>query len=172
MISGTSILVDTSKNLIRLQMLAEAGVPLKVVHLVRDGRGVVNSYRHKYGKFRVGLQRWFVRALLGPLARKKLPEVEWLRVKYEDLAGAPEMTLRQLCRFAEIPYEPGMLRYWEAHDNSIGGNRMRKAKSDIRLDDRWSRELSKCHQVMFAVLGSWLNRLYGYPVIGKYHPPA
>jgi hypothetical protein len=169
-VTKSKVLVDTSKSLRRLSMLSKCDLPLKIAHLVRDGRGVVNSYRRKYGHFRVGLHRWFFRTLLVPLARNKSENVEWISLKYEDLADSPDFTLQRVCRFAELDYQSSMLRYWEAEDVSIGGNRMRGKKRPVKLDEAWYQELSFLHRAGFALIGGWLNLAYGYPLIGRYTP--
>ena len=169
-VTRAKLLVDTSKSLRRLSLLSKCDLPLKIVHLVRDGRGVVNSYRRKYGRFRVGLDRWFLRTLLVPLARQKSENAEWLSLKYEDLADSPDLTLQRLCTFAGLDYQSSMLRYWESEDVSIGGNRMRGKKRPVKLDEAWFQELSFLHRAGFALIGGWLNMAYGYPLIGRYTP--
>jgi hypothetical protein len=169
-VSGARVLVDTSKSLSRLRLLAQCDLPIRVIHLVRDGRGIINSYRRKYGHFGIGLRRWFFRTLVVPLARSSFKDIEWISIKYEDLAGAPEFTLQRLCRFAQVNYEPSMVRYWESEDLSVGGNRMRRKKNPVKLDEAWYKELSFLNRAGFAIIGGWLNLAYGYPLIGRYTP--
>ena len=163
-VSGARVLVDSSHHRWRLWLLRSSGeLDLKVVHLLRDGRALVNSYTRKYGRFSIGFRRWFVPTLMGLWLRRRLSEHECLVVRYEDLASDPEPTLRRICRFVGLEYEPAMLRYWEFEDVAIGGNRMRQRKQPVRLDDRWRRELSPLHRLMFLLAGGWLNALAGYP---------
>jgi hypothetical protein len=54
--SGASILTDASKFPHRLYLLQRSGLfQIKVIHLLRHGCAVVNSYTRKYGDFRIGL---------------------------------------------------------------------------------------------------------------------
>ena len=168
-VSGASHIVDTSRSRRRLALLSQdERFSFKVVHLVRDGRGVVNSYRRKYGRFRIGLRRWMVPTVFGLVTRKRMRELDWMQLRYEDLAAAPEATLRKLCQFAGIEYEAGMLNYWEQEDISIGGNRMRQLKRPVRLDEKWRREMSLTERIFFTTTGAWLNWTLGYPVLGAY----
>jgi hypothetical protein len=161
--SGASVIIDSSHNRWRLLELDKAcGMNLKVIHIVRDGRALVNSYSRKYKSLRVGFRRWFVPAVMGLVLRPQV-RAPWMTVRYEDLATNPKECLEGICAFVGLQYEPGMLRYWEHDDVSIGGNRMIKRKSPVRLDERWRRELSFTGKAVFAVLGSWLNCLSGYP---------
>jgi hypothetical protein len=171
-VSGSDVLVDTSKNGTRLVLLARAGIPIKCIHLVRDGRAVVNSYRRKHGNFMAGFRRWVGRTAKGPRTRLFWPKDEFdsMVVRYEDLASDPDRVLRDICSFVSVLFEPTMLDYWLCEDASIGGNRMRHDKRRIRLDEKWGREMPRRHRVAFSVLGGWLNAVYGYPLVSMYRP--
>jgi hypothetical protein len=97
-------------------------------------------------------------------------------IAYEDLVGAPEPTLRQLCAFLGEPWEPAMLdtraasmtdpdkpgirwREWNAaHEVRAGG-----PISDHSLD-RWRQDLSELEiAIVEAVCGDELEVL-GYPI--------
>jgi hypothetical protein len=166
--SGAEIIVDSSHNRWRLLELEELGVVnLKVIYVIRDGRALLNSYSRKYKSLLVGFRRWFVPTLMGLLLRRRVRS-PWIIVRYEDLARDPAGCLKRICEFAGLQFEPGMIRYWEHQDLSVGGNRMRWQKKPIRLDERWRRELPFKTRALFAVLGGWLNLLYGYPqLMGK-----
>lgn len=171
-VSEARVLADSSHNRRRLWLLHRSGtIDLKIVHLIRDGRALVNSYARKYGSFGVGFRRWFVPTLMGLCLRRRLPDAQWITVRYEDLAGNPEPTLRRICAFVGIEFEPAMLRYWEHEDVSIGGNRLRRRKRPIRLDERWRWELSPVRRAAFTLAGGWLNALCGYPFFASYRAP-
>jgi hypothetical protein len=161
--SGARVIVDSSHNRWRLLELDKSAiVDLKVIHVVRDGRALLNSYSRKYKSLQVGFRRWFLPTVMGLLMRPRV-RAPWITVRYEDLARDPDRCLRRICEFTGLEYEPAMIRYWEHEDHSVGGNRMRWQKKPIRLDERWRRELGFKTKVLFAFLGGWLNLLYGYP---------
>ena len=162
--AGASILVDASKFWQRLQLLYLSGqFKLKVLHLVRDGRAVLHSYTRKGVKPKAGLRRWMSVGVWAFLLRRRFEPADWLQVRYEDLAARPEETLQRICAFLQVEYEPGMLAYRQVPDHGIGGNRMcRRSDERIVVDEGWRQGLSRSHRLRFALLGGWLNRMYGY----------
>ena len=163
--SDADVLVDASKRWQRLYLLWRTGrFHLKMIHLVRDGRAVLNSYVRKYDRFGKGFRRWMKSMLYGTFLKHVVFErANRLRVRYEDLATQPERELRRICAFLGRVYQPKMLDYREGQYVGIGGNRMRRRSDErIELDEKWKRELPRRHRAKFALLGGWLNRCYGY----------
>lgn len=162
--SGARVLVDSSKFWQRLYLLHETGVfSIKVIHLVRDGRAVMNSYVRKGADSVAALRRWAAPSLWAFYLRRRFKKSDWLQVRYEELAAQPEITLRCICAFLEVDFERQMLAYRQHADVGIGGNRMRERQDEhIFLDERWKSELSCSNQVRFTLIGGWINRLYGY----------
>lgn len=162
--STADVLVDASKGWQRLSLLRELGrFDIKVVHLVRDGRAVANSYARKYGEFWPGCQKWMKVSIAALYLQREFEDTEWMRVRYEDLATSPERVLKELCEFIGVEYEHEMLAYRSAIHMGIGGNRMRNRNSEqIALDEKWRDEMPFKQRVAFALAGGWLNRLFGY----------
>jgi hypothetical protein len=162
--SGASLLVDASKRWQRLYVLQQSGLfPIKVIHLIRDGRGVVNSYIRKYDNFGAALRRWAAPALCAFYLRRKFKASDWLQTRYEDLAMKPKATLQYICEFLQVNFESDMLAYRQHPDVGIGGNRMRIRQDEwILLEERWRQEFSCLDRIKFALLGGWLNKIYGY----------
>jgi hypothetical protein len=163
-LSGRPYVTDTSKRPRRLHMLLRArACDVRVVHLVRDGRAVVNSYVRKGQPFLPSFGRWARRSLAGLSLPRAHPEVPWLRVRYEDLAARPAETLGRVCRFLQVPVESQMLELRRHSYLGLGGNRMRRQEQpQIVLDEHWKSEFPRLYRIAFAVLGGWLNALYGY----------
>lgn len=163
-VSGTRFLTDSSKFPHRLRLLLEMDVvEIRVIHLVRDGRAVVNSYLRKYGDFWHGFRRWAGPTLLSRRLRCAIQSQHWLEIRYEDLATDPETELRRVCSFLDLSHDDEMGRIRKEAYEGIGGNRMRwNSSSRIQLDERWRTELGAIPRLAFALLGGWLNRLYGY----------
>ncbi len=164
--SGAKILIDSSKHWQRLYLLHKSGrFKIKVIHLVRDGRAVVNSYIHKFGNFNVGLRRWMSRGAIVPFyLRREFEQSDWLQLRYEELATKPEITLTNLCDFLKLEYESQMLNYRKHLNVGMRGNRKVNKRQDdkIVLDEKWKQELSRLNLIRFALLGGWLNTYYGY----------
>lgn len=133
---------------------------LKVIHLVRDGRGVANSYARKRGSRIYHMWRWVKGNLKYSLLIRRLGVPTWI-VRYEDLAQAPEHTLQSICEMMNVTYEPEMLDFANSDHRQVGGNRMRlKNSSEIRLDEKWRSELRWYEWIVFALLGYWLWAIY------------
>ena len=164
--SEAKILIDSSKHWQRLHMLHKSDrFKIKVIHLVRDGRAVANSYLHKFGDFNVGLRRWMSRGAIVPFyLRREFEQSDWLQIRYEDLATKPEIILEHLCDFLKLEYESEMLNYRQHPNIGMRGNKKVNKRQDdkIVLDEKWKRELSRSHLIRFALLGGWLNTYYGY----------
>ena len=56
-----------------------------------------------------------------------------------------------------------MLKYRQENDVGISGNRMRHGSSNqIVLDERWKKEMTDRHLLIFNIIGGWMNKIYGY----------
>lgn len=98
-------LVDSSKSLSGLVALAEEpSIDLRVVHVVRDGRGVMASYGSRGLSRSYGVGAWMIGNLsvLAYCRRRALPV---LRVDYAQLCTDPAATLTRLGDFLGIQLE-------------------------------------------------------------------
>ena len=167
-LSGTPILVDASKVHNQLYLLYRSrSFNIKIIHLIRDGRAVANSYIRRYNDFIGGVYLWMVTNVLSLWFRKKLGQDNWIQIKYENLVNKPEGALKSICRFLGINFEPSMLHYRSHPYFGIGGNPHVKDANEeaIVLDERWKKELSWGYRLTFAFVAGWLNKLYGYKII-------
>lgn len=165
---GAKIITDTSKFPHRLYILKRSGLfKVKVIHLIRDGRGVINSFYRKYGSFWLGLQRWMYPSLESLYVRRLFTNEDWMTLRYEELATNPEEQLVKICSFLDLEFEGKMLSFRSTPYIGIGGNRMREQQTEeqIVLDKRWLRELSSKHRLAFALIAGWLNKFYGYRIL-------
>lgn len=162
--SGADVLVDASKSWQRLALLSKSrAFDLRVIHLIRDGRAVYNSYQRKYRSPMFALTKWPKFTIAALLLRRGFDESSWLDLRYEDLCANPEKSLIRVCGFLGLEYESSMLRFREQSNFGLGGNRMANGSDQaIRLDERWRTELNSTQRVLFTVLFGWLNRLLGY----------
>lgn len=85
----------------------------RYLHVLRDGRDVAASWYVKGHPLEYGTQRWMESVKRSLLAQQKLPPWQFLEVRYESLVSEPEDTLRKVCDFADIMYDPRMLEYWK-----------------------------------------------------------
>ena len=95
--------------------------------------------------------------VLGGLDRSR-----WIEIRYEDYCCDPDATLDQLHRFLSVApgRQPKDFRSVEHH---VVGNGMRlDTTSEVRLDERWRKTLTKSDMRTFNAVAGEVNRRYGY----------
>lgn len=157
--------VDSSKVYMKAVGLSKlAPDRVKIIFLIRDGRAVYYSMRKRKFERKFSLDSWYAhfrRAL--PLIERHVPARNVLKVRYEDLASAPETELRRICAFAGIDFEPAMLNFKTKVHHNVNGNDMRfSSASDIRLDTTWQAKLGDDEKQYFELHAGWLNEKLGY----------
>lgn len=182
-VSGANVIVDSSKLPSHALLLRKVpGVDLRMVHLVRDSRGVAFSwkkqvrnrvtsgeatYMERYGPVSASLRYVLYNSLTRLVGAIGVP---YQRARYEDLVAEPSERLRAIARHAE-PWnddmhlgfvENGHVRLEPNH--TADGNEMRFAVGDvkIRLDDEWGRGMDRLDRVIVTTLTSPLLVLYRY----------
>lgn len=181
-VSGKSLVVDSSKNRMRAFALSiMPGIDLHLIHLVRDGRGVVWSLKKTYRKDQnQGVQKdfkaspiwmttalWILANLQSEWVKYQLDVQQSLQVRYEDLITNPKMILNKVEKF--IAYDFGEMaevvsaRKAMEVGHTIAGNRLRMAKS-VRLqpDIEWMDKMPDEEQQMVWIMAGWLMSRYGY----------
>jgi hypothetical protein len=85
------------------------------IHIIRDGRDVALSLRQTW--FSPGPEietlAAYWRQFVATGCREGRHCRHYLEVRYEDLVLQPEGVLKRICRFLELKFDPGMLRYFE-----------------------------------------------------------
>jgi hypothetical protein len=181
--SGGRVVVDSTKDPPFAFLLRHVpGLDVRLLHLVRDSRGVAYSWtkvvrkpertdevEHMdvYHPLGMGL-RWLVyNGLVHALARLRVPH---LLVRYERLVTEPHRHLAQIMRLAGVDAGPDAFAFLDDDAVSLGvhhtvaGNPMRFSRGRIRLrvDDAWREKLPRAQQLAVYVLTWPLMRLYGY----------
>jgi hypothetical protein len=89
----------------------------RFIHIIRDGRDVALSYRDKWfgpgQDLEKAIRFWSDRIRHAREQAQHLPDNVYLEVRYEDLIMSAEDTLKKICRFVDLPFNPHMLRYYE-----------------------------------------------------------
>lgn len=196
-LSGRPVVVDSSKKVdwirARAAELEPVGVPHKRLFLMRDGRAVVNSRARKYPKRppEALVEEWLAQVEATQALIAERPD-EALGVRYEAFATEPEATVRQICAFLGLPFEPDMLRYETHQHHPLGGNTgtqsvvARAGEQDapgagafaavptrsrdyygslaggFRLDLRWKEEISDELLRTFEALAGTVNAPFGW----------
>lgn len=86
---------------------------VRAVHLVRDGRDVAASFRRAPGgpkTIYAAASQW-AREQRAALRVADILGDRCVRLKYEQLTGEPEATLRSMCQAIDLDFDPAMLEY-------------------------------------------------------------
>ena len=170
------LLIDSSKypdwvaQRLQAREFRQGMLDYYVIHVVRDGRAVLNSYLRAYPDQTAESisQRWLSNFMQCERVYESLPANKRLRVRYEALATEPTAVMSNVCNFLNIPFEPDMLEYWKHEHYYIAGSRSARAliaryqnkpvpagatqvhgnyyaemDLTIKLDQRWRDELSE-----------------------------
>lgn len=166
----------------RIALLLPEG---RFIHLIRDGRDVMLSVRNLW--FRPGdtveacAQDWAARVAQARALGSRV--AHYLEIRYEALITSPADTLREICRFLNLTFEPQMLTYYagaaarlDEHQPRFTADGRLLVSKEARLDnqrlvkqppradriDRWKAEMTDAELQQFeAVAGEWLDWL-GY----------
>lgn len=184
--TGKEVIVDSSKVGVRLKyLLRNPALDVKIVRLIRDGRGVALAYVDpaRFADARdpglrgggMGADREDERLGIADAAMEwrrsneeadaileGLDPARWRNVRYEDLCADPGTTLRSL--FAFLGVDPGIgVEQLDFEGLHLIGNGMRMDfPRRIRLDERWREALGPRDLRAFGSAAGSLNRRLGY----------
>ncbi len=162
---GADVFVDASKYADRAKYLSMAErLDVRVVHLTRDSRGVVNSYRkHLHLPVAAGALKWFFSQVKSESLRRRFP-TGFTRLRYEDLCTDPLGSVNRVLVFAGLDPLQNLDPAGEAK-NHILGNRMRLVDQlEIRQDMGWKTDLSPCQVGMVNAFTSPRLKALGYRI--------
>lgn len=165
-VSERPVVFDTAKDRMRIRyLLRSKSLDLRVIHLVRDVRGVVNStLRHKRQTDAVGPTLFWARfnQLMEQELRGLPDAAHGITIRYEDLCMQTENTLARLYQFCGV--DPVVTLDLERAEHHILGNRMRLQKLDtIELDECWKTMLTPDQIQSIEQLSTSMRAVYGYP---------
>jgi Sulfotransferase family len=183
-VAGAAVVVDSSKHSALAHVLRFADdVDLRVVHVVRDARGVAYSWTKtvsrpeadgadhmtRYSPARSALLWNAHNAAFGLLARRGVPV---RRIRYEEFLTDPRAALIRLADFAGLSLKPADLAFLrpEYADLKVGhsaaGNPMRftVGRLPLRRDDDWVRALPRAQRRLVGAVCAPMLRAYGYPL--------
>ncbi|MEP6799466.1 MAG: sulfotransferase [Lapillicoccus sp.] len=182
-VAGASVVVDSSKRPSLAYALRSApGVDLRLVHMMRDPRGVVQSWSQevaipdgagardhlKVRSAREVTRRWVtVHTMIGGLLRLGVPGTT---IRYEDLVLDPQGAMRAAAAVTGTPLTDGDLDFLgedglhlSSHHTVAGGRiRFNSSPMPLRLDEKWRREMP-ARRRRFVEIATWpMRRRHGY----------
>ena len=177
-VTGAGAIVDSSKSPAGVALWHAAGVPVVAVHLVRDPRAVVWSWRRTV-EAQDGVRRlrrrpaattaveWTLnnRSMEAVTTRAGVPVV---RVRYEDLIDEPSATIAAIATTARVEAD---VRITDGEatieaNHTVAGNpsRFRTGAVRLRRDDEWQDRMPRIDRVLTTALTAPGMRRYGYPL--------
>ena len=136
----------------------------RLIHMVRDPRGrmaMVDRAGGRPGRAGYELRRWRQSAQLGLDQTARCPG-RYLLLRYEDLRGRPETTLRRVCAFLDEPFAPAMLpdpALWAtlwANDPFLDGQTALEARAAAYIERHAAPLMAACgYEPRPGRLGLW-----------------
>jgi hypothetical protein len=182
-VSGSQVVVDSSHEVLPALLLRRLpNVRGHILHLVRDSRGVTFSlsklvlraedtksptYMSRYSAGRASAE-WVVANLpFHLIPGKSLPR---LRVQYESVVASPRTEIARIVEFVGGRVGPAdeAILSGDAIDISdnhmVSGNphRLGSGPVNLRLDDKWRREMRPTDRAIVTALTFPLGLAYGY----------
>ncbi len=178
--NGGSLWVDkTPRNVHRLAYILKHFPNAKFLHLIRDGRDTICSLRTHRKRILVNgdvqlsgivmplqvcIDRW-CQAVNDGLRYTDHPNL--MEVRYEALVTNTEATLRRVCAFLEVAFEPGLLTYYRIKGPGrdprlFPYNREAMRPVFTHSIGRWKRELSTDELAIILPAIRFLQERLGY----------
>lgn len=179
--AGASLIVDSSKGPGDAFAIANyTDVNLRVLHLVRDPRGVAHSWAgskpadddRPNGRMKTmgpltSSTRWLAyNSAIETMLRPSLGE-RYRRLRYEDFVASPDSTIEDVMEFAGVgghppPLHDGRIVAEPTHSPSGNPDRIGRREIRIRGDRRWMREMSPAARTKALAFALPLMTHYGY----------
>ena len=180
--TGATVLVDSSKNIGRAAaLLLDGGHDVRIVHLVRDPRGHLQSQRRRAGSTRresatAVFAEWVVKNLVvSTLLRARAGGPRFLRCRYEDLVVDPVGVLARIGAYADLDTSglaeaatgPGLAR------THLFERRRRFDYRVVRVDASrlGGQRMERAQNRRFWWSGGFVARLWGYDRGQRYLAP-
>jgi len=148
--------LDSSKYIARYLLLKKSKkLNIKGIYMVRDPRGVINSFSKKVQTSKRPLSAILYYNLInffGELVSRTNKDI--LKIKYEDLVESPEQVLDEIYKhvFGSSKASVKMPEY-STMPHIVGGNRIKtKKKIHLSKDTDWHRNIPRARQVMYYYL--------------------
>lgn len=158
--TGRPFLVDSSKSGVQLKyLLRNARLAVKVIWLVRDGRGVARSLMRNQGKsMREAAREWRRSNEEAEAIVRRLPDGAWTQARYETVCARPEEALGALFEF--IGAAPKASE--DAEQHVLGHSSRLKGDRPLRADEKWRVDLRAADLRTFERVAGAMNRRLGY----------
>lgn len=178
-----SVLLDSTKHPSTAALLAlDPTIDLRLLHLVRDPRGVAYSWTKRVRRPESGeglmptydpqrtAARWVTDNLAFEALSHRLPTIQ---LRYEDFVTDPTGSLRTIGRLVDLDEASLDLSFLDGDQailttpmHSVAGNplRFRGDLVTLRLDEEWQHRLDRRHRLLITGIAAPMLVRYGYPL--------
>ena len=166
--SGKAIWGDkTPGYLTQIEFLSKLFPDSRFIHLIRDARDTSRSLLNRkwHGRHLFRAACYWARSVGAGIDQgRRLTAQRYLEVHYEDLVLHPEDTVRGICGFLHLPFEPGMLSCHQdsaRHIPAWARGHHRKLSRPPQSDDVgiWRRDMSRWEiMVVEAIAGHVMDQ--------------
>jgi sulfotransferase family protein len=183
-VSQARLIVDTSKDPPHAFLCEQLGIDFKVLHLVRDCRGVAFSWSRRTRRPEVAAAttymatyhplevaaRWWDYNLLYEMLGRRLGN-GYRRLRYEDFVQSPNPRLLELLRWAGVGVEnhPSVVcgrTVLPRRVHSVGGNpiRFHDGPHEVLIDNAWHTRMRGRDRLTVTLAAAPMLWRYGYPL--------
>lgn len=192
-VSGCPVVVDSFKHVSYAAVLRRVpGVDLRLLHVMRDSRGVAHSWAKKVKRpeivtedaymARIPIPRLAARwsAYNGLFDVLRLFHRGGMTLRYERFVADPGDALRRISAIAGYEMRPGDLDFIEASglrltpEHSVSGNPMRFSEGTVplRADDAWRSAMRRRDRAVVTAMTAPAMLRYGYGLGGGFRSGA
>jgi hypothetical protein len=145
------------------ELFPEAGF----IHIIRDGRDVLDSWRRmdpRYGNAAVSALDWRLKVRIIEKAFEKLPQGQSMTLRYEDLLGGAEESIKKVCAFLKVEFELAMLGFYRTSRNYIGTHHSKLIfrPLDSKNTGKWKTRLTPLEVGAYELISGHELKRYGY----------
>jgi len=151
--------------------LISAHKSAKIIHLIRDPRGVINGQIHTFKRkdvFALG-HFWNTRNATIEVVSKELG-IDYLLVRFEDLVNTPKETIKSICTFIGVDYSDKILEYNKRNDKFFSNKTKHYRDKHIStqkplsktISEKWINSLNEKQLSKIAYTTAPIARKYGY----------
>ena len=140
------------------------------VHIVRDGRDVALSHQTMpYGAGNIAecARAWCDRTMTNLKMGRVLGPQRYLSIRFEDLVLDTEASLRTICEFLAVSFDPSMLRHGDMVDEKIPENRRWLWPSiagapEASKASQWRHKMTRSQRIVFERFANRALKAWGY----------
>lgn len=163
----TEWLLDSSKYIARYLLLKKGKkANIKGIYIVRDVRGVINSFNKQVQTPKNPLSTILYYSFVNFFGQITCwLNKDILKIRYEDFASTPEEVTNSIYQHIfENPERNSLSNVFEM-PHIIGGNRMKESTSiSIKKDENWKQDISRTKQIAYYILAFPFMTLNNYKI--------